>query len=80
MRYISGIADRKVVIKIENETAKIVHAIGVQQGDNMSQIRLLFLISPSAETLERTREEKGTPKAIYFNAHQLMELSRIEIV
>jgi hypothetical protein len=44
--------DLVVVLKIEKETAELPQSIGVRQGDNMTPVLCLFLMSVFAETLE----------------------------
>ena len=53
----------EVVVKIKSKTAEIPQTIGVRQGDNLSPVLFLFLISAFAETLEKKWEESGIEKS-----------------
>jgi hypothetical protein len=44
--------DLVVVLKIEKETVKLPQSVGVRQGDNITPVLFLFLMSAFAETLE----------------------------
>jgi hypothetical protein len=43
----------KVIVKIGREKAEIDQEVGVTQGDNVSLVIFLFLMSAFAETLEK---------------------------
>ncbi|MCP4745472.1 MAG: hypothetical protein GY874_04910 [Desulfobacteraceae bacterium] len=53
----------KVVIKIGKESSEIPQTIGVRQGDNLSPVLFLFLMSAFAEALETEWGKKGIEKA-----------------
>ena len=53
----------KVVIKIGSEKTEIPQTIGVRQGDNLSPVLFLFLMSAFAEALESQWSEKGIHQA-----------------
>ncbi|KAL7526507.1 hypothetical protein ACHAWF_001800 [Thalassiosira exigua] len=52
----------KVVLKIGKETAEISQGVGVRQGDNLSPVLFLFLMSAFAETLELEWAKANLPK------------------
>ena len=55
----------KVILKVGKETAEIPQTVGVRQGDNLSPVIFLFLMSAFAETLEAEWELAGLPKATF---------------
>ena len=55
----------KVVLKVGSETEEISQTVGVRQGDNLSPVIFLFLMSAFAETLEAEWDLAGLPKASF---------------
>jgi len=49
------------VLKIENKVAEIPQSVGVRQGDNMSPVLFLFLMTAFAQTLELKWKTVGIP-------------------
>ncbi|KAL7529522.1 hypothetical protein ACHAWF_003009 [Thalassiosira exigua] len=58
----------KVVLKIGIETAEISQGVGVRQGDNLSPVLFLFLMSAFAKTLEWERAKANLPKVCLHRA------------
>ena len=58
----------KVVLKIGEEIATIDQTVGVRQGDPMSPVLFLFLMTAFAETLEQEWEKENLPKATFHHA------------
>ena len=54
--------DIKVIIKIGKETAKIKQTVGVRQGDNMSTVLFLFLMTALSESIDAEWDEAGLTK------------------
>ncbi|KAL7523370.1 hypothetical protein ACHAWF_001608 [Thalassiosira exigua] len=52
----------KVVLKIGKEKAEIAQGVGVLQGDNLSPLTFLFLMTAFAETLEEEWTAAGLPR------------------
>ncbi|KAL7518281.1 hypothetical protein ACHAWF_000181, partial [Thalassiosira exigua] len=52
----------KVVLKIGKEKAEIGQGVGVRQGDNLSPVIFLFLMTAFAETLEEEWSAAGLPR------------------
>jgi hypothetical protein len=50
-------------VKIGKEKAEIDQEVGMQQGDNVSSVIILFLMSALAETLEKEWKQSGPPEA-----------------
>jgi hypothetical protein len=57
----------KVIVKIGKEKAEIDQEVGVRQGDNVSSVIFLFLMSAFAETLEKEWKQSGLPEATFKN-------------
>ncbi len=57
----------KVIVKIGKEIADIDQEVGVRQGDNVSSVISLFLMSAFAETLEKEWKQSGLPEATFKN-------------
>jgi hypothetical protein len=55
----------KVIVKIGKEKAEIDQEVGIRQGDNVSSVIFLFLMSAFAETLKKEWKESGLPEAIF---------------
>jgi hypothetical protein len=54
-------------VKIGREKAEIDQEVGVRQGDNVSSVNTLFLMSAFAETLEKEWKQSNLPEAIFKN-------------
>ncbi len=54
-------------MKIGREKAEIDQEVGVRQGDNVSSVIFLFLMSAFAETLEKEWKQSSLPEAIFKN-------------
>jgi hypothetical protein len=61
----------KVIVKIGREKVEIDHEVGMRQGDSMSLVIFLFLMSPFAETLEKEWKQSGLPEPIFKNVTNL---------
>jgi hypothetical protein len=57
----------KVTVKIGREKAEIDQEVGVRQGDNVSSVIFLFLMSAFVETLEKEWKQSNLPEAIFKN-------------
>jgi len=57
----------KVVLKIGNEIAYIDQTIGVRQGDPMSPVLFLFLMTAFAETLDSEWDKANIPRAEFHH-------------
>jgi hypothetical protein len=57
----------KVIVKIGKETTKIDQEVGVQQGDYVSSVIFLFLMSAFAGTLEKEWKQSGLSEATFKN-------------
>ena len=60
-------SELKVVLKIGKEISKIDQTVGVRQGDPMSPVLFLFIMSAFAETLEQEWETASIPKASFHH-------------
>jgi hypothetical protein len=60
-------ANLKVIVKIGREKAGIDQEVGVRQGDNVSSVIFIFLMSAFAETLEKEWKQSNLPEAIFKN-------------
>jgi hypothetical protein len=54
-------------VKIRREKVEIDQEVGVRQGDNMSLVIFLLLMSAFAETLEKEWKQSNLPEAIFNN-------------
>ncbi len=54
-------------MKIGKEKTEIDQEVGVRQGDNISSVIFLFLMSTFAETLEKEWKQSGLPEATFKN-------------
>jgi hypothetical protein len=54
-------------VKIGREKAEIDQEVGVRQGDNVSLVIFLFLMSAFAETLEKEWKQSGLPETTFKN-------------
>jgi hypothetical protein len=57
----------KVIVKIGKEKAEIDQEVGMRQGDNVSLVIFLFLMSTFVETLEEEWTQSGLSEAIFKN-------------
>jgi hypothetical protein len=55
----------KVIVKIGKEKAEIDQEVGIKQEDNVALVIFRFLMSASAETLEKEWKESGLPETIF---------------
>jgi hypothetical protein len=65
--------DLKIVIKIGKEKAEIDQEVGVRQGDNVSSVILLFLMSAFAETLEKEWASSNVSQAEFKNTTNMRD-------
>ena len=65
--------DLKVVVKIGKEKAEIEQQVGVRQGDNVSSVIFLFLMSAFAETLEKEWASSNISQARFKNITNMQE-------
>jgi hypothetical protein len=54
-------------VNIGREKAEIDQEVGMRQGENVSLVVFLFLMSAFAETLEKEWKQSNLPKAIFKN-------------
>jgi hypothetical protein len=57
----------KVIVKIGREKVEIYQEVDVRQGDDVSLVIFLFLMSAFAETQEEEWKQSGLPEAIFKN-------------
>ena len=57
----------KVILKIGNKISYIDQTIGVRQGDPMSPVLFLFLMTAFAETLDSVWDEANIPRAEFHH-------------
>jgi hypothetical protein len=57
----------KVIVEIGREKAEIDQEVGVRQGDNVSSVIFLFLMSAFTETLEKEWKLSNLPEEIFKN-------------
>jgi hypothetical protein len=62
-----------VVIKIGKKEKKIKQEVGVRQGDNVSSVIFLFLVSAFAETLEKEWTSNNIPQTEFKNITNMPE-------
>ncbi len=63
----------KVIVKIGREKTEIEQEVGVRQGDNVSSVIFLCLMSAFAETLENECQLSNPPEAIFKNVTNISE-------
>ncbi len=56
-----------MIVKIGKEKAEIEQKVGLRQGDNISSVIFLFLMSAFAETLEKELKSSKLPQATFKN-------------
>jgi hypothetical protein len=54
-------------VKIGREKAEIDQEVGMRQGDNVSPVIFLFLMSAFLETLEKEWKQSGLPETTFKN-------------
>ena len=59
-----------VIIKVGSEKREIAQTVGVRQGDNLSPVLFLFMMSAFAEALENKWKELGAPQAEFVRLEQ----------
>ena len=59
-----------VIIKVGSEKREIAQTVGVRQGDNLSPVIFLFMMSAFAEALENKWKELGAPQAEFVRLEQ----------
>ena len=59
-----------VIIKVGSEKREIEQTVGVRQGDNLSPVLFLFMMSAFAEALENGWEAKGMCQAEFVRLAQ----------
>jgi hypothetical protein len=57
----------KVIVKIGREKAEIDQEVGVRQGNDVSLVIFLFLMSAFAQTQEKEWKQSGLPEAKFKN-------------
>ena len=62
--------DLVVIIKVGSEERKIPQTVGVRQGDNLSPVLFLFMMSAFAEVLEYEWEKSGMRQAEFVRVSQ----------
>ena len=62
--------DLVVIVKVGSEERKIPQTIGVRQGDNLSPVLFLFMMSAFAEALEYEWEKSGMRQAEFVRVSQ----------
>ena len=65
--------DLKVIVKIGKEKAEIDQQVGVRQGDNVSSVIFLFLMSAFAETLEKEWASSNISQTKFKNVTNMNE-------
>jgi hypothetical protein len=60
-------------VKIGKEKAEIDQEVGVRQGDNVSLVIFLFLMSAFAETLEKEWQSSNLPQTTLKNITNMNE-------
>ncbi len=55
-------SDLRITLKIGKETTDIQQTVGVRQGDNLSPVIFLFIMTAFAETLDKKWTQAGLPR------------------
>ena len=68
-------SDLKVIINLEGESISIPQTSGVRQGDNLSPVLFLFIMSAVTETLDKELERNGIekPKCRGVNSQEIYQ-------
>ena len=59
-----------MIIKVGSEKREIEQTVGVRQGNNLSPVLFLFMMSAFAEALENEWEVKGVLQAEFVRVEQ----------
>ena len=62
--------DLVVIVKVGSEEREIPQTVGVRQGDNLSPVLFLFMMSAFAEALEYKWEKSGMRQAEFMKVSQ----------